>query len=289
MAAGGPSDRGPVGVTDEDDTVMSDANRTDLGDFDAPTRVARAETDVDAKDDPAPAPPRAYVPQRLGPSDVVPEFRRELRLTRFDNGGVRVFDSATGQTCMLNEFEVSLARMLDGKRRVVEILASSGRLGIPVNLESLQKFVERLEEHGLLGQAQSGAPREVATWASRGQWESSVRTLFQSGIRFLRMGKHAEAVGYFEALLEEDPQKVEALELLAMAKEAMDAAAVPEPIASAMDVVDEEPEAPTVPPPTRASAPAIRPSAPAMRPPAPPMRPSAPAMRPSEPAMRPSA
>lgn len=159
----------------------------------------------------------------LVPTDVVPEFRRELTMTR-TAGGYEFRDPRTGQSHHLNEYELSLARMLDGRRLVFELLEASGRLGIPVNLESLQTFLQHLERLGLVRPRESldeAFDRAVSsTWPSRGEWESSVRALFQSGIRLLRMGKHAEAAGYFEALLQEDPDNVEARELLQMARQA---------------------------------------------------------------------
>jgi hypothetical protein len=164
------------------------------------------------------------IPRLLSPTDTVPELRRELKLTRKVSGGFEVRDPATGQTLVLNEYELSLARMLNGKRPVAEVLAAGERLGIPVNLESLHKFIQHLQEQGLLAAPKQGevAASAPPTWASRGEWESSVRAMFQSGIRLLRMGKPAAAAGYFEALLQEDPENIEARELLAMAKQAAD-------------------------------------------------------------------
>jgi biotin carboxyl carrier protein len=152
-------------------------------------------------------------------TDIVPEFRRDLQIQRVA-GGVQVVDPVTGTGHSLNEYEVSLARMLNGKRPVFEVIEASERLGIPINVESLQKFIGKLEMQGLLQPPESIDSAIDKAWPSRGQWESNVRTLFQSGIRFLRQGKHEEAIGYFEALLAEDPDNVEAKELLEMSKQA---------------------------------------------------------------------
>ncbi|MDB4955294.1 MAG: hypothetical protein JWO36_2863 [Myxococcales bacterium] len=176
-------------------------------------------------------PGSSSIPKRLTPADVAPELRQELKLTRKASGGFDVHDPSAGRTFTLNDFEVSLARMLNGRRQISEILDAGGRLGIPVNLESLEKFIQQLEEYGFLRTSQAAASipaPETKTWASRGQWESSVRSLFQSGIRFLRMGKHVEAAGYFEALLQEDPDNIEARELLAMAQQASTVQAPPQ-------------------------------------------------------------
>jgi len=162
---------------------------------------------------------------------VVPEFRSELRITP-GAGGYDVCDPTTGQAHPLNEYEVSLARMLDGRRPVFEVLEAGERLGIPINLESLQKFIGLLEQYGFLCPPESlDAALDIAVdnaWSSQGQRDNSANTLFQSGIRFLRQGKPAEAASYFEVLLAEEPDNVEARELLAMANQSL-AAAAPQP------------------------------------------------------------
>ena len=176
------------------------------------------------------------IPQALASTDVVPEFRSELKLTRLAGGGYEVTDPSTGRVSALNDLEISFARMLNGRRRVYEILEATERLGIPVNLASLQKFVVQLEQNGfLVGSAPvATAGAENKTWATRGSWESGVRSMFQSGIRQLRLGKYAEAAGYFEAMLQADPDNIEAVELLAMAEQARDGKAVAQTAIAAM-------------------------------------------------------
>ena len=230
MPAGGPSRSDGSGASDGDfegDTVLSSGD-TSFDDAPATEHMAMPlEMPTPAPVAPVSAPPakRSNVPKRLAMTDVVPEFRAELKLTRNATGGYEVRDTGTGQTFSLNEYEGSLARMLNGRRPVSEILVAGSRLGMPINLESLQKFIDRLDERGFLGPVPAAAT-SGKTWPSRGAWEASVRTLFQSGIRLLRMGKHVEAAGYFEALLEEDPDNIEARELLEMAKAAPPVAAV---------------------------------------------------------------
>jgi len=237
----------------DDDTVREDpANLDDNAELDD-----RTELDAAAYRDPGPT---RRVPSLLAPTDVVPALRSELKLMK-RSGGAEVYDPNTRKTLTLNHLEISLARMLDGKRQVSDLIAAGERLGIPVNLESLTKFIQRLEEQGLLGAVAAGSAS--TTWASRGQWEQNIRTLFQSGIRLLRLGKHAEAANYFEALLQEDPDNEEARELLAMAKQGVETKVparpptpVPEPI-----------RAPVAWPSSRAEArPASEPSAESARP-----------------------
>jgi hypothetical protein len=175
------------------------------------------------------APVRRSVPDLT--ANVVPVFRTDLQMVRNGAGGFDVSDPISGRAYALNAFEVSLARMLNGRRTVGDVLEASARLGIPANVESLQQFIGSLEQCGFLGAARpltedpatptpQPAPGDLQ-WASpRGQWPTGVRNLFQNGIRLLRMGKPAEAAGYFEALLQEDSNNVEARELLAMARQA---------------------------------------------------------------------
>jgi hypothetical protein len=194
------------------DTVLSTGAEDQ---FEARTVLAAPDPALLAMTPPPEAPVRKSVPKLLEANDIAPGFRAGVKLTRNALGGYEVQDLVTGAAFALNEFEGSLARMLNGQRPISDILESGRRLGIPINLESLQKFIQHLDGNGFLGNANEVDAK--AAWASRGEWESSVRTLFQSGIRLLRQGKHAEAAGYFEALLEEDPHNIEARELLAMA------------------------------------------------------------------------
>jgi biotin carboxyl carrier protein len=155
-------------------------------------------------------------PKQLAPTDKAPLFRSDVTLSR-KGKAVVVRDPTNNATSELNELEVSLVRMFDGKRLISEVLANASRLGIPVNLESLHRFIMRLEEQGLLAVPAEDTASGGA-WRARSEWETGVRSLFQSGIRLLRMGKTDEAAGYFEALLEQDPDHVEARELLQIAK-----------------------------------------------------------------------
>ncbi len=184
----------------------------------APTAAPRmsARRPAVTTDDVEPAPRR--LKKTLLPDDLVPQFRSELTLTRTLSGSYEVTNPDSGQTFALNEFEVSLARMLNGRRQVSEILEAGNRLEIPITIESLQKFIQQLEECGFLGSS-DGPAADGKTWPARGQWDTAVRSFFQSGVRLLRMGKHAEAATCFEAMLEEDPNNLEARELLAVARQ----------------------------------------------------------------------
>lgn len=191
-----------------------------------PTPVPESRPTPTPRPTPAPqpiaAPPPANRRTTIASTDIVPEFRPDLVLTRVE-GGYHVADPRTGIGHVLNEFEISLARMLNGKRPAFEVLENVGRLGIPVNAESLQAFIDTLVSYGFLRPPESlddALDSALSpTWGSRAMWTDNVRTMFQSGIRLLRMGKPEEAVGYFEAILAQDPSHVEAQEMLAIAKQ----------------------------------------------------------------------
>ena len=236
-------------MTDDDDDDLGGDTVLSTG-LDQDTVLAtggpdRDDTPIPVRPTPRPITPRPITPHPITPAtppqrpsrppaapqrasrppastEIAPMFRKDLQLTGGADG-YTVRDPRDGRTLSLNEYEVSLARMLDGRRPLFEIVGASDRLGIPINLESLRSFIDRLGQAGLLGPPESlDAAVEQAmgnVWPSRGEWGASVRTLFQSGIRMLRMGKPGEAANYFEAMLHEDPDNIEARELLEMARQ----------------------------------------------------------------------
>ena len=61
--------------------------------------------------------------------------------------------------------------------------------------------------------------REGSLWAPRQKWDEGLRNLFQSGLRLYRQGRYAEAIAYFEAMVAQDAENPEALELLNQARQ----------------------------------------------------------------------
>jgi hypothetical protein len=163
-------------------------------------------------------------PSSLGPKpdDVVRLFRADLRINRRHASNLLdVADPQTGKTFPLYDFEISLARMLDGRRLYADVVEAGQRLGIPVNLESLRQFIQQLQRYGFLAPPGTPLPdhREGPLWAPRQKWDEGLRALFQSGLRMHRQGRYAEAVNYFEAMLQQDPQNPEALEMLEQSRQ----------------------------------------------------------------------
>jgi hypothetical protein len=155
-------------------------------------------------------------PQRLEANAAVPLLRSDLLLAPAAGGQVTVRDPRTGRSAALHEFEVSLARMFDGRRRISEVMLGAQRLGIPASLESLSQFVRQLERLGFLvsGPAAPPAPAEGTTWEPRAKWDDGARVLFQTGLRLARRGRYPEAARYFEALVSKDPDNAQARQWL---------------------------------------------------------------------------
>ncbi len=156
------------------------------------------------------------------PDDLVRLFRTDLRINRRPASNLLdVADRQTGKTFPLYDFEISLARMLDGRRLYKDVVESGQRLGIPVNLESLSQFIRQLEKYGFLAPlgTQLSEPPEGPLWAPRQKWDDGLRALFQSGLRMHRQGRYAEAANYFEAMLQQDPQNPEALEMIEQSRQ----------------------------------------------------------------------
>jgi hypothetical protein len=158
-------------------------------------------------------------PRPFGPEDVAPRFRGDLRVARGSSAAFfDVTDPATGRTFTLYEFELAIARMLDGRRSVAQVIASGERLGIPIDVRSLHQFVRQMWQYGFLAPPGAApAPRSAgSTWGARERWDDETRALFQGGQRLMRLGRNAEAAAYFEAMLDANPANAEAQEMLAL-------------------------------------------------------------------------
>jgi hypothetical protein len=155
-------------------------------------------------------------PRPLAAADAVPIFRTDLKLDKGSPGLYEVSDPATGRHFTLYEFELSIARMLDGRRHASDVIENGVRLGIPVDLDGLNKFIRQLWRYGFLALGEPPAPQdgEEAGWGEREKWDEATRTLFQTGLRLVRQGRPQDAQSYFQAVLDADPGNAEATELL---------------------------------------------------------------------------
>ncbi len=174
------------------------------------TRLARAGLMAAA----SPVVPN-FVPVRPGveqPEDTVPKLRGDLVISRSttSRATLEVRDPLSERTFTLYDFEVSIARMLDGKRSAAEVLSAANRLGIPVTLATLKTFLQQLKAYKFIDETVTGGE---STWPPRAQWTPGVRELYQGALRQLRQGKFDEALAYVDAMKEADPANEEALVL----------------------------------------------------------------------------
>jgi hypothetical protein len=166
--------------------------------------------------------PPSDAPAPLAPGDPVPLFRSDLRVGRGATAGLfEVADPSWGRSFTLYDFELSVARMLDGRRTAAAVVAAGARLGIPLDLGGLNKFLRQLWSYGFL--SAPGAPPVVSeveggTFPPREEWAEETRALYQSGLRLMRQGRPADAAAYFEAVLDGHPANPEVSELLAQAR-----------------------------------------------------------------------
>jgi hypothetical protein len=149
--------------------------------------------------------------------DTVPCLRLDLLVARGAvPGQFEVRDPRGGGTLVLDDVELSVARMFDGRRRLAEVLENADRLGIPADLDGLTRFIHSLERLHFL------APRgTVARGGSRSRpprkpWDARTRERFQGAMKLVRSGRPDEAVPTLLRLLTADPGNVEAQELLSL-------------------------------------------------------------------------
>jgi multidrug efflux pump subunit AcrA (membrane-fusion protein) len=161
-------------------------------------------------------PPAPFEGPRLL-SDLVPSLRADLLIgaKRESPGLYDVQREGSEQVFNLYDFEVSIARMLDGRRTVSKLIESASKIGIPVTLDSLRKFLRQLHAYGFLADASEG----TGPWPARDEWKPEVRELYQSALRTFRKERFAEARKYLEALQQIEPDLPDAVEMLARIQE----------------------------------------------------------------------
>src|SRR4051794_21417444 len=106
--------------------------------------------------------------------DKLPRFRADLKVAKkADTKGLfEVTDPVADKHFTLYDFELSMARMLDGKRTSQQVIESSTKLAIPVTLDSLEKFLRQLRAYGFVEEGidvvVEGAPK---AWEPREEWD----------------------------------------------------------------------------------------------------------------------
>lgn len=155
---------------------------------------------------------------QLSLSDVVPVLRADLTigdpLPGRGESEVHLEDPLTGKFLVLKGFELSLARMLNGRRTAEEVLTASGQIGLPMSIESLNGFLRKLSKEGFLTELAGMASIDITTWEARSEWTEEIRRLFQEALREARAERFIAARSRLDALLARSPSIKEAQQLL---------------------------------------------------------------------------
>ncbi len=117
-----------------------------------------------------------------------------------------VQDPKSQKNYSFQDFEVSLARMLNGRRTVADVVAAAAQIGIPVTDRAVEAFIGRLRAQGMLDEEGLGAPLYVAPWPVRNPWTEPQRERFRAALRAYRAGNYPEARTIAEQLLATDPE-----------------------------------------------------------------------------------
>lgn len=143
------------------------------------------------------------------PSDRVPALRPDLVIAKLVPSGevLEVFDPKRGRGFSLLDFEISLARMLDGKRTAAEVLERAASLGIAVSLQTFRGFLQQLNAYQFIDHR---VKEGTTTWPKRTAWTPEVRELYQRALKALRAGDPHEARVELNALKRLDPGNLEA-------------------------------------------------------------------------------
>lgn len=173
---------------------------------------------------------------QLKPTDVLPPMRQDLVIvgTPHPTTGdlVSVQDPSSQRVVRFRGFELSLARLLDGRRTATEVIDAARGLGIPLTLPGLQNFSAKLNAIGFLGAAGTPAPQHKTTWKPRPLWSPEVREQFRNALKDAREDRLDQARGYLEQVLKADPTVRDAIELLTWIEKRKQALAAPAPAAA---------------------------------------------------------
>jgi biotin carboxyl carrier protein len=147
--------------------------------------------------------------KHLSPTDPVPVLRGDVVFSGRPTGAgaelVLVRPIGVGSGAQVHGFELSLARMLNGRRTAEEVVNRATRLGLPLSLPALEGFIRFLEQHHLLARSPMEAASAVSPWSERSEWEAGVRLQYQAALTALRGGRSDEARALLDRLLEKAP------------------------------------------------------------------------------------
>jgi multidrug resistance efflux pump len=154
----------------------------------------------------------------LAPTDVVPSLRADLTISDPVQGAgeqvVNISDPTNGKEMSVRGFELSIARMLNGRRTAEGVIESAAQIGLPISLEGLSGFVRKLNSMGFLAESGAPEPSLTTTWSARREWPERTRKKFQEVLREARSNQLMSAKEHAEALLREAPDLADITDLL---------------------------------------------------------------------------
>lgn len=152
--------------------------------------------------------------RHLSPTDAVPVLRGDVVFSGRPTGAgaevITVRPIGAGSGARVHGFELSLARMLDGKRTAQDVVNQAARLGLPLSVPALEGFIGFLEQHHLLARSDAEARSAVSPWSERTEWDPSVRLQYQAALKALRGGRPDDARRVLDRLLATAPRLDEA-------------------------------------------------------------------------------
>jgi multidrug resistance efflux pump len=158
------------------------------------------------------------MPDVLAPDDVVPSLRADLTISDPVQGAgeqlVNISDPINGKEMSVRGFELSIARMLNGRRTAQGVIDSAGQIGLPLSMEGLSGFVRKLKAIGFLAEAGAPEPSLTTTWSTRREWPDTIRRRFQVVLREARANDLQNAKEHAEQLIRDAPDMQDIKDLL---------------------------------------------------------------------------
>lgn len=160
----------------------------------------------------------------LNRKDVLPALRADLVVSRPLRGAgaevIHVAPEGELSPRAMWGFEFSIARMLDGRRTADEVMSSAARIGLPLDLQSLDGLLHQLEARGFLADAQHPGVGDLDRHhRHRPEWSPEVRELYREALRRARTGDLGGAIETADEVVVRAPENSDALALRTWALE----------------------------------------------------------------------
>lgn len=155
-------------------------------------------------------------PRPLRATDgTLPRLRGDLVYKAAPRAGLtEVRDLRAGRSFTLFEYELTVARMLDGRHSLEQVARASERLGFALTTETLLRFVEQLGGYGFLEDVLAPPVSSPSPAPPARGWSDELRELYELAAAHAREGRFDEAEECLLTLLEVDGSLAEAKTLL---------------------------------------------------------------------------